>query len=372
MSKKKDSASHYLALSKSDLEDGSGQDLHMRTLYMELLYNSTFKTPVENPSEAERFFAELAYGENSNEEFASQISYSLFRYFESTGDNKKALKYLQYYFKIGEKRIADLLNNQLFNLEKKYQSKLKEETILKQQLNLDKKNKLITSLATGFILSLLLLVIGFFMFKNKTISKEKKLVETFANQLIQKTEDQRKRIASDLHDSVSSELVHLRHSIEEKNVNLKEKIDNILEIVRIISRNISPTLFDKIGLKASVEQLAERVQNQHQFFISSDIHYEPSLDPQRELQLYRIIQEAVTNILKHAKAVAGKITITEDSANVFVQVKDNGKGFNVQKMLQKGDCFGLLNITERTKFLGGNVQFTSNEKGTVIAITIPK
>lgn len=198
------------------------------------------------------------------------------------------------------------------------------------------------------------------------------MVEGFASSLLRKTEDERKRIASDLHDSVSNELVSLRHAIENNEGQLKLKIDFILEEVRNISRNISPTLFDKIGLKSSIEQLIERIQSQHNFFISSEIDYEGNLDNIKELQLYRIIQEAITNILKHAAAAAGKITISEDEKFVNVEIKDNGKGFDVEKMLEKGNCFGLLNITERTKYLNGTVDFQSNELGTIIQLSIPK
>lgn len=91
-----------------------------------------------------------------------------------------------------------------------------------------------------------------------------------------------------------------------------------------------------------------------------------------EVQLYRIIQEATTNMIKHSNALAGKITLTEDSKFVNAEIKDNGKGFDVTKMLDKGNCFGLLNITERTKFINGTVQFKSDANGTIIKIFIPK
>ena len=76
--------------------------------------------------------------------------------------------------------------------------------------------------------------------------------------------------------------------------------------------------------------------------------------------------------MKHADALAGKITLTEDSKFVYAEIKDNGKGFDVNKMLEKGNCFGLLNITERTKFINGTVQFKSGVNGTVLKISIPK
>ena len=202
--------------------------------------------------------------------------------------------------------------------------------------------------------------------------REKALSDNFTSQLLSKTEDDRKRIASDLHDSVSNELINLRHALESNNHTLKAKIDTMLEEVRNISRNLSPTLFDKLGLKKSIEQLTDRAQNQHHFLLSAEIEYSASLPSQVELQLYRIIQEATTNIIKHADAMAGKITIHEDSKFVYAEIKDNGKGFEVEKLLEKGNCFGLLNITERTKFINGAVTFKSDSNGSIIKISIPK
>ena len=107
----------------------------------------------------------------------------------------------------------------------------------------------------------------------KHIAQRKSLSDNFTSLLLSKTEEERKRIASDLHDSVSNELVNLRHALENNSFKLKAKIDTILEEVRNISRNLSPTLFDKLGLKESVEQLTERAQNQHSFLLTSDIDY---------------------------------------------------------------------------------------------------
>ncbi|HLV92137.1 MAG TPA: ATP-binding protein, partial [Aequorivita sp.] len=256
--------------------------------------------------------------------------------------------------------------------EKKFETEQKENKILLQEKKLESQNKMILGLVASAVFLILLFSLLIIWNKNRSILREKALTESFTSQLLNKTEDERKRIASDLHDSVSNELVNLRHALEENSLSFKSKIDGILEEVRNISRNLSPTLFDKLGLKDSIEQLTERAQNQKSFLLTSDIEYSGSLSKEVELQLYRIIQEATTNIIKHSDALAGKITLTEDSKFVYAEIKDNGKGFDVAKMMEKGNCFGLLNITERTKFINGTVQFNSNAKGTVIKIAIPK
>lgn len=370
--RQEDSAVFYIQKSK-EISDRTGiPDLKMRTFFMELSFASKFGKTIEDPQEAEWYYQQMEKSEMPNIQHMYQLATCLYEYYTKIGDYKKAHKYGEVMIRDGYKQHAERMKNQLFELETKYQAERKEKIILQQDKKIELKNKTIIFLllATVFIVLILLLLI--IWTKNKSILKEKILTENYTAQLLQKTENERKRIASDLHDSVSNELINLRHVIENKDNILKNKIDNILEEVRNISRNISPTMFDKIGLKLSVEQLTERIQNQHDFFISSEIDYKGGLSSDKELQLYRMIQEAITNILKHADAVAGKILIKENDGSVEVEIKDNGKGFDVDKMLEKGNCFGLLNIRERAKYLNGTVHFQSGETGTIININIPK
>ncbi len=370
--KNEDSARYYLDNAKEIAEKTGITDLKMRNFYWEISFTNQFNKLLENPEEAEWFFQELGKAENPNVQYMLQLAGPLYYFYKQKGDYKKANEYCEFLVRDSYKQSGDRLKKQLFELEIKYETEKKEKTILLQEKKLAQTNKIIALLIGAFVFVLLIILLAFIWNKNRSILKQKELAENFSSQLLQKTEDERKRIASDLHDSVSNELVNLRHAIENTNVQLHDKIDFILEEVRNVSRNISPILFDKIGFKASVEQLTERIQNQHNFFISAEIDYNGDLETDKELQLYRIIQEAITNILKHANAVAGKVTITENAHFINVEIKDNGKGFNVDKMLEKGNCFGLLNITERTKFLNGTVNFQSDHKGTIIQLSIPK
>lgn len=106
--------------------------------------------------------------------------------------------------------------------------------------------------------------------------------------------------------------------------------------------------------------------------LTADIDYKNSLSSEKELQVYRIIQEAISNMLKYAQAIAGKITIQENTANIIIEIKDNGKGFDVNQTLVSGKAFGLHNIIERSKAIGGVARITSSASGTNINITIPK
>jgi len=362
----------YLKIAREMTDQSNSSDLQMRTLFQEILYADLFNKPLKNPQEAEEFYNEIAADEEPNTQYLIQLGTALFDYYSKQGDYKKAHTYAGYLLDNQDKESAERIKGKLFELERKFETERKEKKILLQENQLEAQRNMIIILAVGAVFLILIFLIFMIWNKNKSILREKSLTENFTSQLLSKTEDERKRIATDLHDSVGNELVSLRYALESNNFKLKEKIDTILEEVRNISRNLSPTLFDRLGLKKSIEQLTDRAQNQHSFLLTSDIDYTGTLSTTVELQLYRIIQEATTNMMKHANALAGKIVITEDSKFVYAEVKDNGKGFDADKMLEKGNCFGLLNITERAKFINGTVQFKSDNTGTIIKISIPK
>ena len=365
-------AVEYLKKARELSDASQSPDLQMRTLFQELMFTEIFDKPLKNVEEVEEFYNEIAASDEPNRQYMSQMGTALFKFYQKKGAHEKANSYARFLMEDKNKALDEAINSRLFELEQKYQAEQKEKKILLQDKQLELQKKWIVSLVVAVVFIFLLLTLLIVWNKNRSILREQKLTESFTSQLLTKTEDERKRIASDLHDSVSNELVNLRHELENHSFLYKDKIDTILSEVRNISRNLSPTLFDKLGLKQSVEQLTDRAQNQHNFLLTSEIDYSASLNPEMELQLYRIIQEATTNIIKHADAIAGKITIWEDSNYVFVEIKDNGKGFEADKMLESGNCFGLLNIKERAKFMGGTVQIKSDKNGTEIKVSLPK
>ena len=244
--------------------------------------------------------------------------------------------------------------------EKLYQSSLKNE----QQKNF---------ILIGILLTLSGFVAYFILWqRKKQLQLEKERNLHYTKQLLEKTEEERKRIAGDLHDSINYELLSLKKSDKQDPVMVNTKIDQIINDVRIISRNLHPVMFDKIGLEPNIEQLIERFQAQHNLMVSTEFDYQGSLSSEAELQLYRIIQEALTNIIKYAKAHAAKITLTESAEKIHLQIRDNGVGFDVAKTLSSTQAFGLHNIIERSRIIGGTTQLHSSSEGSVIDIEIAK
>lgn len=287
-------------------------------------------------------------------------------------DYKNALHY-----ETQKKIIADSIANiatreKIAELEAIYQTQKKEQQIEIQKSTILNKNTTIALLASLILGLFLIVVIYTTRQRQKKLKLEKQNAQLYTKQLLEKTEEERKRIASDLHDSVSHELLSLKNSFEEKTDSTNTKIDAIINDIRIISRNLHPIMFDKIGLKESVVQLVERTQSVNDFLVTAEIDYKESLSPESELQLYRIIQEGLSNIIKYANAVAAKITISDKNNLIHVEIKDNGKGFNVTETLSGSHAFGLHNIIERSRAIGGEAKIISDKKGTIITIEIRK
>jgi two-component system NarL family sensor kinase len=311
---------------------------------------------------------------NENQDFQQlKVFYSTLKDVAKTNNNySEALFYEEELSKVSDSLASNLMKIKTTELETKYQTEKKQQQITLQKTTILNKNTTIALLASLFIGLFLTVVVYITKQKQKKLKLEKQNVQQYTKQLLEKTEEERKRIASDLHDSVSHELLCLKNSFEQKTDATNTKIDAIINDIRIISRNLHPIMFDKIGLKASVEQLVERAQSVNDFMVTAEIDYTNALSKNNELQLYRIIQEALSNIIKYANTVAAKITIQEKNNTIFIEIKDNGKGFNVMEKLNGKNAFGLHNIIERSKAIGGEAKINSDKNGTILFIEIKK
>ena len=264
---------------------------------------------------------------------------------------------------------SEKTKSEILELKTKYEVEKKEQQIKLDSLQIDKKNKLI------IILSLLALGIIFFslflftLFKNKRDRKEKKLITHFTHQLFENIEDERNRISSELHDNINHELLALKNISNQEQSN---KIEALINEIRDISRNLHPIMFEKIGLKGSLTSLILRLQDHNNFVISYEIQYQNSLTKHQEIQIFRIVQECLTNTIKHAEAHAAKLNLFELEKSVQIEIMDNGKGFDVQKKINDPKSFGLNSISERCKAIQAEFKIKSSNEGTVIHIEIKK
>jgi two-component system, NarL family, sensor kinase len=325
---------------------------------------------LKDPRKTEQWANEMKVNKQYSD--ATSLYNQLYQSAKNKKDYESANKYLLIVNSLNDSIMINNQKGQIFELDRKYQTVQKEQQITLQKTEIEQKNTSIALLIAS-IIGLFFLIFAYYLWqKQKTLKQDKTNSMNFTKQLLENTEDERKRIASDLHDSISHELLNLKSIFKQDLTTVNTKIDSIINDIRGISRNLHPVMFDKIGLEPNIEQLVERIQQQNDFMVSTDINYKGSLTSADELQIYRVIQEALTNIIKYAKAHAGKITIEENQSSIFIEIKDNGKGFNVTEALNSGKSFGLHNIIERSRVIGGEAKISSSPEGTIININIPK
>lgn len=287
------------------------------------------------------------------------------------GDYKKGFWYFTKFDSLNTIYNADGFKDKLKELEVKYETNKKEQAITLQQQTILSNKRLIAFLITAITVLILIVALTITIYRRKKLLREKQNSQLFTKQLLEKTEEERKRIATDLHDSVNSELLLIKSASENNDMGVGEKIDQLIDQVRAISRSLHPVMFEELGLKDSIEQLAERVQQYNRFVLNTEIEdIDNLLSVADSLQLYRIIQEAVNNMLKYSNAEAGLISIERLKEKIVVKIKDNGKGFNVVETLKNKQTFGLHNIIERSHAIGGLANIISGKGGTNIYIEI--
>lgn len=191
---------------------------------------------------------------------------------------------------------------------------------------------------------------------------------------VQGIEKERERVAGELHDDIGSRLSNLRRILSQNNQGDPEYIENQLQIlandVRALSHQMSPTAIQFKGLTQVVTDLIADLQKGSNTKFSIQCYDVPeSLSEQVTQQIYRVIQEAAQNILKHAQASEADIQVFGHENELVVTVEDNGRGFH-QETSASG--LGLSQIKARVESIGGNVEISSTPGyGTQLMVTVP-
>lgn len=297
---------------------------------------------------------------------------TLHKYFKNAKDFEQSLHYHELSAAIDSQIYASNSEGQLYELSVKYETDKKEQAIKLQEAQLISKQQNIY-LLISLLISVMFLVGIYYVWQKQVQLKQKQLVESqFSQQLMENTELERQRIAKELHDSVGHQLLDIKNSILNEIKLNEHKVDEVIQNVRDISRNLFPVMFEQVRLIKSIEAIADTVSVNDGLFINLEIDYpENSSSVQTELQLYRIIQEAVNNIRKHANAKSAKIGLHVSNAAIHLTIQDNGVGFDTVAMLHSGKSFGLQTIQKRVTALKGSFQISSTHSGTTIEIDIP-
>lgn len=255
-------------------------------------------------------------------------------------------------------------------------------------------NQIITIVFIGVLLLLFMAValfLFFFISRKKIIEKEleKKSAEIkHQKELIHATiltqENERKRIAQDLHDDISSKLnvIHLNSNLlldgdlnaKEYSEVTKSNIDitnRTLQSARKIAHDLLPPILSKFGLQSAIEELVDDYNTSKKVVVSHQLKYQKKyLNKTKELHLFRILQELINNSIRHGKAKNINLVLETNSSKLYLNYSDDGIGFDTkQAQFKKG--LGLKNIESRVELLNGKLKINSeNESGATFIIHI--
>ncbi len=203
----------------------------------------------------------------------------------------------------------------------------------------------------------------------------------YKKEILRMQEAERKRIAEKLHDDTVQDIVCLSQKLElamlymdqdlvQAKLELalaKKQVRLIMDGVRDTIYDLRPMIFDDIGYDAAFERLHDRL-NEEGYDVHFDVDNVSMTDGVTALSVYRIVNEACQNIMKHSKAKKVFVFVKHNSDKINISIADDGVGFNSRIV---GNHFGLSIMKERVELLAGEMEIISNERGTSIHVMIP-
>ncbi|PQJ18392.1 MULTISPECIES: sensor histidine kinase [Nonlabens] len=327
-------------------------------------------------------------------------------------NNKRNLAEAYHYnnkYKLSSELFVDVLDNidtinarqsenKIQELEAKYETAEKEKKIAEQEAKNEQNQKVIIALiATAVLIS----VIGLWFFNNQRkkkllVEKEKKLIMAQKDKILKEQElstidamiagqeKERKEIATELHDDLGSSLTTMklhfenlkRQAAQQDNKIYFDRTEQLLndtyEKIRQMSHKRFTGVLASKGLIPSVESLAQKISQSKELDVEV-IHYglDTTLENSLELLIFRIIQELLNNIIKHAQASEAFINLTAYEDHLNIMIEDNGIGMNVVS-IKPTDGMGLYSIEKKVENTGGTFEIDSQPGfGTTITIDIP-
>ncbi len=323
--------------------------------------------------------------------------------YEETADYFNAYYYLQKYLNLHDSLSSKEQLGKLYEMQLDYEMQKKSDEIAlltekqkvqqleidKQRLLLNQRTQLIIIIASSLGLLLLLLYIRYLKYKHRQKMKMEMAIlnqkEQQTKKILQAEVKERKRIGEELHDGLGQYLSLIKLKItdyldkvtpDENKLNsgllsLKTIIDQALNELRNISHNLSPIFLQEKGLSSALVDLTNRIRNNCKCNIELEITglNNKKLSNEIEHTLYRIVQELLNNVIRHAQAENVFMQIVCNESELTLMVEDDGKGFDKEKA-NKG--MGLININTRLANMGGTFEVdTMPERGTIISVSMP-
>ena len=306
-------------------------------------------------------------------------------------DIKLAMDYDKKSDQLKDSIDADNLKEITTKYEQKYESEKKDAQIKLQKSQIKQKNIFNYILLTGALFLTLILVLSYRNYNQRKKIQQQKIVELekekelLATQsLLKGQEEERTRLAKDLHDGLGGLLSGVKlqlgsmktdvYLLSQQNINTFDrallKLDESINEMRRVAHNMMPETLLKFGLKQAILDYCDTLSQNQKFTIHCELHnIEKNLNATTEVILYRIIQELVNNAIKHSQATNILVQVLKDEKNkIFITIEDNGIGF-FTKEINILESAGIRNIQSRINYLKGTLDIKSEiGKGTSIFI----
>ncbi len=222
----------------------------------------------------------------------------------------------------------------------------------------------------------------------EALRKSERDIRVFSRKILSVREEEKKKMAKNLHDEVGSMVVALGSCLsvaegEIKDNNLqgalksirqtRSKLRKAVKNLKSIAVDLRPVSLDVIGLTSALREYFSDVSKQTKIMIDFSVNIdEKGIDGDAGTVLYRVAQEALTNIIRHSRAKRVKITLSDDSSGTKLNVHDDGKGFDIEKISREIKGLGIRGMRESVESLDGRFVIESSpEKGTEISVTLP-
>jgi signal transduction histidine kinase len=202
--------------------------------------------------------------------------------------------------------------------------------------------------------------------------------------VVEAREEERRRIARELHDELGQRLTALKmdlsilagstdpQAVDERIRGMLATLDDTVASVRRISADLRPMMLDDLGLNAAIEWLARDATQRMGVAVTLQLgDADPPVDERVATAVYRMVQEALTNVARHAQATGVQVTLRAGAGELVLTVQDNGIGFSADALEREGS-FGLMGLRERALMLGGRMEVGNVPgSGGRVTITLP-
>jgi two-component system NarL family sensor kinase len=207
--------------------------------------------------------------------------------------------------------------------------------------------------------------------------------DEMSRRILNAQEAERQRVARDLHDGVIQLLSTAKYRLnetvrgdslagEKRLAQVRRLLEKAIQEVRLIGRNLRPSELDDLGLSAALRSLAQEFHSRYGIAAQCRCTVDGRMPAEIEMAFYRIAQEALTNVAKHARATRVELAVVSSHRHAALSIRDNGKGVRSGAANRTPEGWGLKNMKERAALLGGNLSLvTAPAKGTTVSVTIP-